>query len=199
MFKLVKLIVKLCTLAVVSALLLILVNYIVFSSTKGKAYAKTDLSLLPASEGIVLIFSDEDILLDTDKQALDVAVALYEREEGTKLYLFGSPKTVFAAEGYLDQQKVKEEDMITESNGFSVYEAMYAMKHVHKVASLTLAGEASKTVRGLYIAGRMGMTANGVKIEAMDLPAHQKLYEGATCVKDFLVVHIHQYQPGKVK
>ncbi len=109
---------------------------------------------------------------------LDKAIELYKSGIVKKLLFTGDNgqveyNEVESMKEYALDKGVKGKDIFLDHAGFSTYESVYRAKSIFEVESMIIVTQQYHEYRALYIAEKMGVTAQGV-------PAEKKSYVGDT-------------------
>ena len=197
MFKFLNWVLRLIGTAIVLVVIFVVLNMIVLSSAKADLYQGGQPGTLQA-DGIVYYFPDDD--WNSEKShIMEMSLPILEDGNIDTVYIFGTSKTVLAAEKYLEDNHIQV-NYVTNTNGLSVYEMSYALGKLLDVESIVLVDNENRLQRALYDIKKFDLEVTGYPVERLkNGDIFEMLYEGTTAVKDFCVVNVYQYEPGKLK
>ena len=160
MFKLIKFILRLVTLAVLCTILVVVTNYIVSQSGNKTMFNNTDISLLPQCEGIVVINEDEGFN-DNAKSKLQTALAVYRQGKSDFVYIFGDTEFVKNGESFLNSNGVPKTDIYTDTGMQSVYNSVYLLSNEYNLESAIFVEGEDKLDRIIYVADKFDIKSFG--------------------------------------
>ncbi len=133
---------------------------------------------------------------------LEYGYAVYQKGLAPKIIVSGDHGTeayneVRAMKNYLLEKGVPEEDIFMDHAGFDTYDSMYRARDIFEVKSLIISTQEYHIYRALYIAGRLGLEAQGYPAPniASGL-TYSELRESLAKVKAFLDVEL-LHRPSK--
>ncbi len=136
------------------------------------------------------------------RDRLDYGYSVYEKGLAPKIIVSGDHgakeyNEVRAMKNYLLEKGVPEEDIFMDHAGFDTYDSMYRAREIFQVESLIISTQEYHIYRSLYIAGRLGIEAQGYPSPniASGL-TYSEIRESLAKVKAFLDVELF-HRPSK--
>lgn len=198
MFKLIKFILRLVTLAVLCTILVVVTNYIVSQSGNKTMFNNTDISLLPQCEGIVVINEDEGFN-DNAMSKLQTALAVYRQGKSDFVYIFGDAEFVKEGESFLNSNGVPKTDIYTDTGKQSIYNSVYLLGNEYNLESSIFVDGEDKLDRIIYVADKFDIKSFGTVCSDIEVTDESKILEYCKTTKDFLVVNVKKYTPKDFK
>lgn len=169
MKKLMKLIFSLAVIGIISILM---INYVVTSSTNKQIISIDDVTSIDDIDCIIVlgcqVKSDGSLSLML-KDRLDKAIEVYN-QTNTKLLMSGDHGTiqydeVNAMKNYAISQNIASSEVFMDHAGFSTYESIYRAKDVFQADKIIIISQEYHLYRALYIANQLGIDAYGVSCD----------------------------------
>ena len=166
MKKLMKLIFSLAVIGIISILM---INYVVTSSTNKQIINVDDVSSIDDIDCIIVlgcqVKSDGSLSLMLQDR-LDKAIEVYN-QTNTKLLMSGDHGTiqydeVNAMKNYAISQNIASSEVFMDHAGFSTYESIYRAKEVFQADKIIIISQEYHLYRALYIANQLGIDAYGI-------------------------------------
>lgn len=109
------------------------------------------------------------------RDRLDKGIELYKNGTVKKLLFSGDNgqveyNEVEAMKEYALKQGVKKKDIFLDHAGFSTYESVYRARSVFNVKNMVIVTQRYHEYRALYIAKKLGVTAEGIPAKAVSYP-----------------------------
>jgi SanA protein len=136
---------------------------------------------------------------DVFRDRVDVSMDLYRKSKVKKILVSGDSKDknydeVGAAERYLLEAGIPEEDIILDKAGYSTYSSLYNMKNVFDIKSMIIVTQDFHLPRALYICKSLEMECYGVSADLHRYVIEDRMFyrEKLANIKAFLDVHFNK-------
>lgn len=164
-FKLKKLIIILCLIAVCFCIVFLAVNLYVVKSTEKQIVTEVD------SQYDCIIVLGAGVRNNSPspmlKDRLDYAIELYKNDKSQKILMSGDHgqydyDEVNIMKKYAIENGVDSEDVFMDHAGFSTYESVYRAKEIFKAEKIIIVTQEYHLFRALYVANSLDLEAVGV-------------------------------------
>lgn len=172
-------------------------NIYVISATEKRVLSASNIGgnydcILVLGAGLRADGSPSDMLEDR----LYIAIALYRLGRSEKILLSGDRSgehydEVGAMKKYCIQNGIPENDIITDTLGFSTYESIYNARALDGFERIIIVSQSYHLYRAVYIADKMGFDAVGASADVRKYSGqlYRDIREGFARIKDIVKVN----------
>lgn len=196
-----KLIIRICLLASISLLILIIVSNVIIRY-KSRNFIYKNITDVPACYTVIVLgakVSAHGTPSNYLHDRLEKAIEVYNNHKALRFLLSGDHgqttyDEVNAMKNYLLDRGIKTEDIFLDHAGFDTYSTMVRAKNVFLIKDAIIVSQEFHLPRAVYIARSVGLDARGINADNNDYAGLKQLKgrEILARVKAFVEVMFHK-------